>query len=298
MSSIFSHLIRVSLVSSFTTQRTSFYQPSSSSSSTSSGKHDHYQHGIPGIPSDGKVVLLKNSSTGAQVYLVGTIHYYKESTQIVKKVINYVKPDTIAVELCESRAKQLLELRSVDDNLYTLYLGSKRARGGLSTKVGMFVRNLLHLWRGEILAPNCEFWVAMEEASRVGAGCFFIDQDEDVTDEQLFNLVRSSESICQSHKRVIKADRKKKEEDYTRSPYQELNSYWKDVSPETFKVIVEDRDKHMFMELRRFQGKIVAVVGIGHMDGIELLWERAENGEDWQPPANQKCGLAMCTMLV
>ncbi|KAI3856205.1 hypothetical protein MKX03_027787, partial [Papaver bracteatum] len=95
MSSIFSHLIRVSLVSSFTTQRTSFYQKSSSSS-TSSGKHDHYQHGIPGIPTDGKVVLLKNSNNGAQVYLVGTIHYYEPTTQTVKKVINYVRPDTIA----------------------------------------------------------------------------------------------------------------------------------------------------------------------------------------------------------
>ncbi|KAI3856208.1 hypothetical protein MKX03_027790, partial [Papaver bracteatum] len=94
MSSIFSHLIRVSLVRSFTTQRTSFYQPSSSSSS--SGKHDHYQHGIPGIPNDGKVVLLQNSSNGSQLYLVGTVHRYKETTQTVKKVINYVKPDTIA----------------------------------------------------------------------------------------------------------------------------------------------------------------------------------------------------------
>ncbi|KAI3856206.1 hypothetical protein MKX03_027788 [Papaver bracteatum] len=94
MSSIFSHLIRVSLVSSFTTQRTSFYQPSSSSYS---GKQDHYQHGIPGIPNDGKVVLLKNSSNGSQMYLVGTVHYSKESTQTVKKVINYVRPDTIAV---------------------------------------------------------------------------------------------------------------------------------------------------------------------------------------------------------
>ncbi|KAI3856204.1 hypothetical protein MKX03_027786 [Papaver bracteatum] len=92
MSSIFSHLIRVSLVSSFTTQRTSFYQKSSSS-----GHPDHYQHGIPGTPSDGKVVLLKNSTNGSQVYLVGTVHYCKESTQTVKKVINYVKPDTIAV---------------------------------------------------------------------------------------------------------------------------------------------------------------------------------------------------------
>ncbi|KAI3926153.1 hypothetical protein MKW98_028289, partial [Papaver atlanticum] len=144
MSSIFSHLIRVSLVSSFTTQRTSFYQPSSSSSS--SGKPDHYQHGIPGIPNDGKVVLLKNSSNGSQVYLVGTVHYCKESTQTVKKI-----------ELCERRGMQFLEWISEDDDLYTLYQESTRARGGLSTKVGMFVRNCLCLLRGEVIPSNSEF---------------------------------------------------------------------------------------------------------------------------------------------
>ncbi|KAI3914186.1 hypothetical protein MKW92_002779 [Papaver armeniacum] len=275
MSSIFSHLLRVSLVSSFTTQRASFYQPSSSS--TSSGQQDHYQHGIPGIPNDGKVVLLKNSSNGAQVYLVGTVHFSKQTTQTVKKVINYVRPDAIAVELCESSAKQLLEWRSKDDNLYTLYLESKRARAGLSTKV------------------------AMEEASRVGAGCFFIDQDDDVTMQQLSTV--SSDSIWQSHEneryvveayeRFVKANEQLEKEGYTRSLVQEVQSSAKDLFPERFKVIVEDRDKHLFMELRRIQGKIVAVVGIGHMDGIELLWKRAENVDDWQPPANQKCGLPM-----
>ncbi|KAI3967291.1 hypothetical protein MKW92_024361, partial [Papaver armeniacum] len=50
------------------------------------------------------------------------------------------------------------------------------------------------------------------------------------------------------------------------------------------------RDKHMFKELRRFQGKIVAVVGMGHMDGIKLLWKRAEKGSDWQPPADSEMG--------
>ncbi|KAI3914187.1 hypothetical protein MKW92_002780 [Papaver armeniacum] len=82
-------------------------------------------------------------------------------------------------------------------------------------------------------------------------------------------------------------------EGFTRSSIHKKQSIEKDVSPERFKVLIEDRDEHMFKELRRFQGKIVAIVGMGHMDGIELLWKRAENGEDWQPPANQKCGLAM-----
>ncbi|KAI3877292.1 hypothetical protein MKX03_024227, partial [Papaver bracteatum] len=56
----------------------------------------HYQHGIPGIPTDGKVVLLKNSNNGAQIYLVGTNHFSKQSAQLVKKVINNVMPDVVA----------------------------------------------------------------------------------------------------------------------------------------------------------------------------------------------------------
>ncbi|KAI3926149.1 hypothetical protein MKW98_028285 [Papaver atlanticum] len=282
MSSIFSRLIRVSLVSSFTTQRTSFYQHSSSR------QQDHYQHGIPGIPNDGKVVLLRNSSNGSQVYLIGVVHDYKETTQTVKKVINYVKPDTVAIELCETRARKYLEWRSEDDNLYTLYPESKRARGGLSMKVGMFIHNCFHLWRGEIIPSNCEFRVAMEEASRVGAGCYFIDQNIDVFGQQLYNLLISSDSIQQSNERFLEAQKQIKYEDFTRSSNQELNSFLKDVCPEIFKVLVEDIDKRMFMELRRFQGKIVAVVGMGHMDGIELLWKCAENGDDWQPPEDSE----------
>ncbi|KAI3914188.1 hypothetical protein MKW92_002781, partial [Papaver armeniacum] len=191
------------------------------------------------------------------------------------------------VELCETRAKQLLEWRSEDDNLYTLYLESKRARGGLSMKVGMFIRNCLHLWRREVIPPHHEFWVAMQESSRVGAECFFIDQDDDVTEQQLSNLI-SFDPDPYDNERLAEAYEQLEKEGYTRSATKELLSVEKDVFPEDYKVTIEDRDKHMFMELRCLQGKIVAVVGMGHMDGIELLWKRAENGDGLQPPANPK----------
>ncbi|KAI3947430.1 hypothetical protein MKW92_048570 [Papaver armeniacum] len=197
------------------------------------------------------------------------------------------------IESCESRGIKWLEWISEDDNLYTLYEKSKRARGRLSTKVGMFIRNCLHLLRGEVIPSNSEFRVAVEEAASMGAGCFFIDQNKDVTYQKLVNLVKSSDSIWHSFQKVGKVYKQIKKEDYTRSLNQIVHRFWKDVSPESFKVLVEDRDKHMFTKLRHFEGKVVAVVGMGHMDGIELLWKRAENGDNWQPPANQNCGLAM-----
>lgn len=51
--------------------------------------HTHNHHGLPGIPKDGKVVLLKNSKTGAKVYLVGTDHSTQESVRTVRKVTIY-----------------------------------------------------------------------------------------------------------------------------------------------------------------------------------------------------------------
>ncbi|KAI3877281.1 hypothetical protein MKX03_024216 [Papaver bracteatum] len=89
-SCIYNYLLRV-----FSTNSTSTFhqQPSPSSAQDET----HYQHGIPGIPTDGKVVLLKNSNNGAQIYLIGTIHVSKQSAETVKKVIDYVMPDVVAV---------------------------------------------------------------------------------------------------------------------------------------------------------------------------------------------------------
>ncbi|MCL7031484.1 hypothetical protein MKW94_008818, partial [Papaver nudicaule] len=71
----------------------------------------HYNHGIPGIPVDGKVVLLNNSKNGSQTYLVGTFHESIGSANTVKKVINHVRPDSVAIEMCKKRARLLSQGR-------------------------------------------------------------------------------------------------------------------------------------------------------------------------------------------
>ena len=44
-----------------------------------------------------------------QIYLVGTAHVSKESVEDVRKTVALVEPDTICVELCESRHKTLTQ---------------------------------------------------------------------------------------------------------------------------------------------------------------------------------------------
>ncbi|MCL7037123.1 hypothetical protein MKW94_004831 [Papaver nudicaule] len=245
------------------------------SSSSSSSAQDPYQHGIPEIPTDGRVVLLQNSKTGALVYLVGTVHVCKESAELVKKVIDYVRPDVVAVELCKGRAERFMNWKPKDETLYKLFRKSMRAPGGLCMKLDVF---FLHHWYRRLHAngifPGLEFKVAMEESFRVGATCFYIDQDNEVTRQQLSKL--SSFDLLQRAIDTLRRSTSFKYENFTRSTERKMFSIQKKQCPKIYKVMIEDRDKIMFTNLISFQGKVVAVVGMSHMDGIELLWKRAE----------------------
>ena len=44
---------------------------------------------------------------GKRITLVGTAHVSKDSVELVKSVIAEVRPDTVCVELCESRASAI-----------------------------------------------------------------------------------------------------------------------------------------------------------------------------------------------
>ncbi|KAI3952249.1 hypothetical protein MKW98_005944, partial [Papaver atlanticum] len=221
----------------------------SSKSSVKSEVEGHYQHGIPGIPTDGKVVLLKNSNNEAQIYLVGTVHICKQSVETVKKV-----------EQCKKSATGIMNWKPEDATFYKLFRKSMRAPGGLCRKFGTFFMDCQYRrMHADGIFPGLEFKVAIEESFKVGARCFYIDQD--------INL-------------WFTYDRVRNEVEDTRSCVQEMQSSLKKLRLEIFKVMVEDRDKFMFANLRSLQGKVVAVVGMGHMDGIELLWRQAEEGDN------------------
>ncbi|KAI3871811.1 hypothetical protein MKW92_026291 [Papaver armeniacum] len=245
-------------------------QPSSSSAQDET----HYQHGIPGIPTDGKVVLLTNSINGTQIYLIGTNHVSKQSAETVKKVIDYVRPDVVAVEQCKKSAMGIMNWTPENATFYKLFRKSMRAPGGLCRKFGThFMDCQYRRMLADGIFPGLEFKVAIEESSRVGARCFYIDQDID-------DMLQQFSKVSSFYWLWFTYDRVRNEVEVTRSSVQEMQSSLKKLRPEIFKVIVEDRDKFMFTNLRSFQGKVVAVVGMGHMDGIELLWRRAEEDDN------------------
>ncbi|KAI3871629.1 hypothetical protein MKW92_025387 [Papaver armeniacum] len=257
-------------------------QPSSSSTAQD---ETHYQHGIPGIPTDGKVVLLNNSTNGAQIYLIGTLHGSNQSAEIVKTVIENVKPGIVAVELCEKRVAAMNKQQPDNDTWYKLFRNSIKAPGGLSMKIYKFMlscrRRRLNAYG---IIPALEFKVAMEESARVGASYFYIDQDINVTHEQL-SKVPSFDLLWKAYRESrLSVHTEFADEKHTRSSVRESSGKQKKRCPDISKVMIEDRDNFMFTNLRNYQGKVVAVVGMAHMDGIELLWKRAEEEDASKSP--------------
>jgi pheromone shutdown protein TraB len=64
----------------------------------------------------------------------------------------------------------------------------------------------------------------------------------------------------------------------TRDNAHQVSSYFQRSFPSVYNVMITKRDVHMAMMLRRHcgKGKVVAVVGMAHMEGIEREWEKLD----------------------
>ena len=68
----------------------------------------------------------------------------------------------------------------------------------------------------------------------------------------------------------------------TRDNAQQVASYLQRSFPPVYNVMITKRDVHMAMMLRRHCGigKVVAVVGMAHMEGIEREWEKLDTSSN------------------
>ncbi|KAI3945694.1 hypothetical protein MKW98_022968 [Papaver atlanticum] len=352
MSGIYNHLVRVFGKNSRNERPSSEEEDDQSrlieltEIQTNENEPGHYQQGIPGIPTNGKVVLLRNSITGALLYLIGTVHGSEQSAATVKQVIGDIRPDVVALGfaftglvwivsyggdcdelcgdlfyicLCETRASRVMNWKPEDDAIQTLFWKSMRAPGGLCLKLGLFFLNLkLRRLRANGIIPELEFkvlfislvidvnlfivqvcfpriffffvlynlgfdfQVAIKESIRVKARCAYIDQDIDV---MLQNFIKASplelfRNAYNTRVREVNGEGCTRSSVWKMQSGIELKKATQETLLFTFKVMTEDRDMLMFTKLRGFEGKVVAVVGMGHMDGIERLWMRAEEDDN------------------
>jgi len=151
-------------------------------------------------------------------------------------------------------------------------------------------------WLG---SQGAEMKAALEEAERIGATCVYGDVDFEITVRELRNAMMgmatnpmklmqmignapsppkelaSLTSIILSGgnpTQIIEAVK-------TREQAKQMTKYVSEALPPLYKVMITKRDVHMAKMLKKHcsDGKVVAVVGAGHVEGIEREWEALDN---------------------
>lgn len=234
-------------------------------------------------------LYLYNSSTRAELFLMGVDHVTPRSAEIVRNLIKDVKPNVVALELCEGRAERLMighkepqKLRLRDFLAIEGSLGQK-----LITYV---IRNMRADLACTGLKPGDETRVAMQQGKDVGAKIAFIDEDFDVIVQraavnfslkELYRYWGFRKELAGQYPNFFGALRyrdinHRAEAMLKPEALKETIDIGERFFPGLVQAILHERNEHMVKSLREMKGSIVGVVGALHVRGMQKLWEEAE----------------------
>ncbi|MEE4355136.1 MAG: TraB/GumN family protein [Desulfococcaceae bacterium] len=214
-----------------------------------------------------------------EIILLGTAHVSKESVELVKRVIEEEKPDTVCVELCESRYQAIRQKDQWQNTDIVKVIREKKAFLLLSNlMLASFQRRIASKLE---IKPGQEMLTAMEKAEEYGAQIHLADRDIRATLSRtwrkmsfwdkmkiLFQMILSFGDIGDISEEDIE---KMKQQDI-------LEALLADVGkslPVLKHILIDERDEYLAARIRSAPGqKIVAVVGAGHVPGIKKNWEK------------------------
>ncbi|XP_057796647.1 uncharacterized protein LOC131012674 isoform X1 [Salvia miltiorrhiza] len=184
------------------------------------------------------------------VYLIGTVHNSPKSCQEVRQLIRLIKPGAVLVELCPFGAKFLNRI----------------------AKRKIYESN-----------PLGEFQVAYEEANKYGAKVVLGDRPSGITfrrfpvmaflREFCISFIFSREKLISTLKQLNRIKSDGPNNTITGALNQELAK----LLPSYVETLVYERDRYIsgkLLEVAREHSSIVAIVGKGHVPGIQKNWKQ------------------------
>ncbi len=216
---------------------------------------------------------------GREIILIGTAHVSKASADLVRTTIETEKPDTVCVELCESRWQSIQQKSRWREMDIVKVVKEKKAFLLLSNLIlASFQRRIADKMD---IQPGQEMITAIETADAVGARTWLADRDIRTTLARtwrsmplwgkvklIFQLLFSLGEVDDLQAEDIE---KMKQEDVLNALLNEIGA----SQPVIREILIDERDRYLAQRIKSAPGeKIVAVVGAGHVPGIKTYWER------------------------
>jgi pheromone shutdown-related protein TraB len=210
--------------------------------------------------------------------LVGTAHVSKESARLAKSVIEEEKPDTVCVELCQSRFQAIRQKDQWQDTDIVKVIKEKNSFLLLSNLLlASFQKRIAKQFD---VKPGEEMITAITTAESTGAQIHLADRDIRTTLSRTWRVMGFWSKIKLVFQLILSLGQldEIKEEDIEKMKQQDvLETLLAEVGkslPALKSIVIDERDQYLAEKIRTAPGnKIVAVVGAGHIPGIQKYWD-------------------------
>ena len=203
--------------------------------------------------------------------IIGTAHVSTASVELVREQIEQWKPNLVAVELCDSRLRSLQQPDDLDnDDLLKIIKEGKSAMILLQSALAAQQRRM-GMETGE--KPGAELLAAIEIAEENNIDHALIDRDVVVTLRRAWRKMGLREKwrvlnalLWEDDDEEFDLDELIEDSDLLTTMMEEA----RDAAPRAGEVLIDERDAFLAGRIQqiRGKGKVLAVVGAGHVNGI------------------------------
>lgn len=216
--------------------------------------------------------------------IIGTAHVSQDSVDEVKDAIYEKKPEVVAIELDKGRYERLMqELSGIEqDEEISVTNIIKENKVGLFIASGILTYIQSKIGEDLDIKPGSEMIGAIEAANDVGSKIALIDRDINITLQRALNEMTLMEKLKFLYSSIasffIGDDEIEDIEDLKQTDtLDEIMEYFKEISPNAYKVLVKERDAYLANSILNIEeDHVIAVVGAGHKNGINNYLDNPE----------------------
>lgn len=208
------------------------------------------------------------------IYLIGTAHVSQSSADLATEIIQEIKPDSVAVELCEARYKSLqnpqrwknTDIISVIREGKAYVLLAQLMLAGFQKKLGKHLK----------VKPGAEMMAAIAAAEGIDAEKVMADRNIKITLKRtwgsvgFFSMLRLILAMTAGLFYTKEVEEEEIERLKSADALEELLKEFSDILPDVRTSLIDERDQYLAAKIAAAPGQtIVAVVGAGHVPGIK-----------------------------
>ena len=213
-----------------------------------------------------------------EIIVLGTAHVSPASARVVQELVASENFDVVAVELCMSRQRAMLDPDAMSRlDLFSVIRSGQAPMIAASLALGAYQQRLAEQYGIE---PGAEMRAALNGALDRGLPVALIDRDIGLTLRRAYRavpwwqrmgLVGGLFASVMSREKIDEAEIERlKQGDMLESTFSEFA----EQSQELYRPLIDERDRYMAAHLRKLSDghpgqRILAVVGAGHLPGIE-----------------------------